>query len=98
MCALLCVYRFQGQWRGGGGGGDFRGSGEEVEVVEVQEYVGDPAYDTATTQLQGMYTVKPPKRGHFGTVAFVLSSEVVLLSEVAPFLLLNPIQCVRNVF
>ena len=44
------------------------------------------------------YTVKPPKRGHFGTVAFVLSSEVVLLSEVAPFLLLNPIQCVRNVF
>ena len=39
-------------------------------------------------------TVKPPKRGHFGTVAFVLSSEVVLLSEVAPFLLLNPIQCV----
>ena len=45
-----------------------------------------------------MYTVKPPKRGHFGTVAFVLSSEVVLLSEVAPFLLLNPIQCVRNVF
>ena len=43
-------------------------------------------------------TVKPPKRGHFGTVAFVLSSEVVLLSEVAPFLLLNPIQCVRNVF
>ena len=39
-------------------------------------------------------TVKPPKRGHFGTVAFVLSSEVVLLSEVALFLLLNCIQCV----
>ena len=35
-----------------------------------------------------IYTVKPPKRGHFGTMAFVLSSEV------APFLLLNPIQCV----
>ena len=53
-------------------------------------------------RIAGMYvctcTVKPPKRGHFGTVAFVLSSEVVLLSEVAPFLLLNPIQCVRNVF
>ena len=31
-------------------------------------------------------------------MAFVLSSEVVLLSEVAPFLLLNPIQCVRNVY
>ena len=30
---------------------DFGGSGEEVEVVEVQEYVGDPAYGTATTQL-----------------------------------------------
>ena len=30
---------------------DFGGGGEEVEVVEVQEYVGDPAYGTATTQL-----------------------------------------------
>ena len=38
-CALLCVCT------------DFGGSGEEVEVVEVQEYVGDPAYGTATTQL-----------------------------------------------
>ena len=28
-------------------------------------------------------TVKPPRRGHFGTVAFVLCSEVVLFSEVA---------------
>ena len=28
------------------------------------------------------YTVEPPKRGHFGTAAFVLSSEVVLFSEV----------------
>ena len=28
------------------------------------------------------YTVEPPNRGHFGTVAFVLSSEVVLFSEV----------------
>ena len=27
-------------------------------------------------------TVEPPNRGHFGTVAFVLSSEVVLFSEV----------------
>ena len=39
VCALLCVCT------------DFGGSGEEVEVVEVQEYVGDPAYGTATTQL-----------------------------------------------
>ena len=30
---------------------DFGASGEEVEVVEVREYVGDPAYGTATTQL-----------------------------------------------
>jgi len=27
-------------------------------------------------------TVEPPNRGHFGTMAFVLSSEVVLFSEV----------------
>ena len=27
-------------------------------------------------------TVEPPNRGHFETVAFVLSSEVVLFSEV----------------
>ena len=30
--------------------------------------------------------VEPPKRGHFGTVAFVLSSEVVLFSEVVYYL------------
>lgn len=30
---------------------DFGGSGEDVVMVEVQEYVGDPAYGTATTQL-----------------------------------------------
>jgi len=29
-----------------------------------------------------MDTVEPPNRGHFGTAAFVLSSEVVLFSEV----------------
>ena len=49
VCALLCVCT------------DFGGSGEEVEVevVEVQEYVGDPAYDTATTQLHKacIYTI-----------------------------------------
>ena len=27
-------------------------------------------------------TVEPPNRGHFGTAAFVLSSEVVFFSEV----------------
>ena len=29
-----------------------------------------------------IYTVEPPNRGHFGTAAFVLRSEVVLFSEV----------------
>ena len=33
------------------------------------------------------YTVEPPNRGHFGTAAFVLSSEVVLFSEVVLYLL-----------
>ena len=33
-------------------------------------------------QLIGQYTVEPPKRGHFGNGTFVLSSEVVLFSEV----------------
>ena len=28
------------------------------------------------------YTVEPPKKGHFGNGTFVLSSEVVLISEV----------------
>ena len=32
-----------------------------------------------TNQLS---TVEPPNRGHFGNAAFVLSSEVVLFSEV----------------
>ena len=35
---------------------DFGGGGEEVEIVEVQEYVGDPAYGTATTQLHKAWT------------------------------------------
>jgi len=33
-------------------------------------------------QAFSLYTVEPLNRGHFGTVAFVLSSEVVLFSEV----------------
>ena len=27
-----------------------------MEIVEVQEYVGDPAYGTATTQLHKVHT------------------------------------------
>ena len=35
------------------------------------------------TDVSQLYiTVEPPNRGHFGTAAFVLSSEVVLFSEV----------------
>ena len=30
---------------------DFGAQGEHVEVVEMREYVGDPAFGTATTQL-----------------------------------------------
>ena len=35
-------------------------------------------------------TVEPPNRGHFGTAAFVLSSEVVLFSQVLKYLLCIP--------
>ena len=43
ICLKCCLHVFFSP--------DFGGGGEEVEVVEVQEYVGDPAYGTATTQL-----------------------------------------------
>jgi hypothetical protein len=38
-----------GKWDGGIQ--DFGAQGEKVEVVETKEYVGDPAFCTATTQL-----------------------------------------------
>ena len=41
-----------------------------------------------------IYTVKPLRRGHFGTVAFVLCSEAVLFSDVA---LYNPLNYWRGV-
>ena len=67
-----------------------------VKIIQLNEYgCRDAPCEKSWKQGNPLSnTVKPPKRGHFGTVAFVLSSEVVLLSEVAPFLLLNPIQCV----
>jgi hypothetical protein len=49
LTSLVKQAKRSGSWDGGIR--DFGGSGEEVEVVEVQEYVGDPAYGTATTQL-----------------------------------------------
>ena len=30
---------------------DFGASGEHVEIVESEEFVGDPAFGTATTQI-----------------------------------------------
>ena len=34
---------------------DFGASGEHVEVAETQEYEGDPAFGTATTQLHRVH-------------------------------------------
>jgi len=45
---------------------------DEIEEEEPANY----------KQKISHYTVEPPNRGHFGTAAFVLSSEVVLFSEV----------------
>ena len=39
-------------------------------------------YSTMYQAADGSNTVEPPKRGHFGNGTFVLSSEVVLFSEV----------------
>jgi len=41
---------------------------------------GQPSYLCPSSSSAS--TVEPPNRGHFGTAAFVLSSEVVLFSEV----------------
>ena len=42
--------------------------------------------DAQSTLEVIIYTAEPPNRGHFGTAAFVLSSEVVLFSEVVWYL------------
>ena len=44
-----------------------------------------------------MCTVKPPKREHFGTVAFVLSLEVALFLEVAFFASKPYAVCLKNI-
>ena len=64
-------------------------------------YIPDKDSNVSHTQYNSMYahTVKPLKRGHFGTMAFVLSSEVVLFLEVALFLLLNlEVSCVYEFY
>ena len=40
--------------------------------------------------LKSTPTVEPPNKGHFGNGSFVLSSEVVLFSEIVDFLLSKP--------
>ena len=71
---------------------DFGGSGEEVEVVEVQEYVGDPAYGTATTQLHkvDIYTNTSTVCGFVAILVAWLTSETVLLNLI-PSLSLLPL-------
>ena len=49
-----------------------------------------------TTGLTPLYTVEPPNKGHFGNGFFVLSSEVVPISEVHCILiLLSSLQCLN---
>ena len=65
-------------------------SAEESESL----YVGSSALSSGASYLIVtslscsiiVYTVEPPNRGHFGTAIFVLSSEVVLFSEVVLYL------------
>ena len=39
---------------------DFGAAGEYVEMVDKEEYVGDPAFGTATTQLYKVLTQSHP--------------------------------------
>ena len=52
--------------------------GQESQRTRLASTVGTEMY----ARLNLCNTVEPPNRGHFGTAAFVLSSEVVLFSEV----------------
>ena len=54
--------------------------------VQVASAAAEKILSTPSRNPGYVLDSKPLKRGHFGTVAFVLSSEVVLFSEVAPFL------------
>ena len=48
-------------------------------VLEVQHQC---VFSAGTCLNATEITVEPPKKGHFGNGTFVLSSEVVLISEV----------------
>ena len=51
--------------------------GKLEELKTHYRHIGSYSVDSAFED-----TVEPPKRGHFGNGTFVLSSEVVLFSEV----------------
>ena len=55
----------------------------ETKIKRINEVFKSkyPIIPTSTIE-RARSTVKPPKRGHFGNGTFVLSSEVVLFSEV----------------
>lgn len=59
LAAVVQKAKRTGHWDGGIL--DFGNSGEHVEIVETEQYAGDPAISMATTQLytvKGLYTVK----------------------------------------
>ena len=62
-----------------------------MHAVDHTSHTLSVYYKVVILHTINMHTVKPLERGHFGTVAFVLSLEVVLFLEVA---LLNSIQYV----
>ena len=49
LVAIIVDAKRLGRWDGGIM--DFGATGEQVEVVESREFVGDPAFGTATTEL-----------------------------------------------
>ena len=54
-----------------------------MDAATFDELLTMVAWTTETVaSFDVSYTVEPPNRGHFRTAAFVLSSEVVLFSEV----------------
>lgn len=62
LAAVIQQAKRTGRWDGGIL--DYGGSGEHVEIIDTENYVGDPAFNTATTQL---YTV----RGSHGCIGLV---------------------------
>ena len=57
-------------------------SSRKILNLYTSQIASDTIWDKISEHFDDTYTVEPPNRGHFGTVAFVLSSEVVLFSEV----------------